>query len=141
MDFQREPTDEDIRAEMADPRVPEYPEGLLEPNPTFDIPSYEGDLDDLTERRNVKLYNLWTIWSDLRRNEKLIKMLEAKPKETEEKKYLKAILTITIDRLGKVLADTNIVEEICCKTSTRTEFNDTKTPANSSDDSISSGES
>lgn len=121
------PTDkvspEQIQAEMVDARVPVFPEAVLDPNPEYDIPPYEGDMDDLTERRNVKLYNVWTVWSDLRKNEKLIKILEPRKKEHEDTKYLKAIMTITLDRLGKVLADTNIVEEVCCKTSTRTLYN------------------
>lgn len=102
-------------------RVPIYPEPLLEKNEEHDIPSYQGDMDDLNERRNVKLYNLWSVWSDLRQNEKLIQLLEAKKKDSGEMKFLKAMLTLTIDRMGKVLADTNIVEELCVKTNKRSE--------------------
>lgn len=102
-------------------RIPIYPEPLLEKNEEHDIPSYQGDMDDLNERRNVKLYNLWSIWSDLRQNEKLIQLLEAKKKDSGEMKFLKAMLTLTIDRMGKVLADTNIVEELCVKTNKRSE--------------------
>lgn len=97
--------------------MPVYPEPLLDANSQYDIPSYEGDVNDLLERRNTKLFNLWTIWSDLRKNEELVKMLEAKKADDKVKKYLKAILTITMDRMGKVLADTNIMEELCIKKS------------------------
>lgn len=102
-------------------KIPLYPEPLLEKNDEHDIPGYVGDLDDLTERRNVKLYNVWSIWSDLRRNEKLITMLEAQKKDSKDTMFFKAMLTLTIDRLGKVLSDTNIVEELCVKNSKRSE--------------------
>lgn len=102
-------------------RIPIYPEPLLEKNEEHDIPSFQGDMDDLNERRNVKLYNLWSVWSDLRQNEKLIQLLEAKKKDSADTKYMKAMLTLTIDRMGKVLADTNIVEELCVKENKRSE--------------------
>lgn len=102
-------------------RIPIYPEPLLEDNETYDLPKYSGDVDDLTERRNVKLYNLWSVWSDLRKNEQLIKLLEAKKMDSNDMKFLKAMMTLTIDRMGKVLSDTNIVEELCIKKETRSE--------------------
>ena len=119
------PCDESEIAKMQQlkERIPLYPEPLLEKNEEHDIPPYQGDMDDLTERRNVKLYNLWSVWSDLRQNEKLILLLEAKKKDSADMKYLKAMLTLTIDRIGKVLADTNIVEELCIKTDKRSESN------------------
>lgn len=99
--------------EACDGRIPTYPEGIFPPDEKHDIPPFKGDKTNLTERRNVKLYNLWTIWSDLRRNEKLVKGLEANKSDSKDVEYLKAMMTIVIDRMGKVLADTNIVEEIC----------------------------
>lgn len=112
----------DVQMEEAiDGRIPTYPEGILPVDEKYDIPPFKGDVNNLTERRNVKLYNLWTIWSDLRRNEKLITGLEANKKDSKDIEYLKAMMTIVIDRMGKVLADTNIVEEVCSmkeKTST-----------------------
>ena len=105
--------DGDVVEEAVDPRIPLYPEGILPPNEKFDIPKFSGDSTNLTERRCVKLYNVWTVWSDLRRNERLVKVLEAKKRDSDDIKYLKAITTIAIDRLGKALADTNIVEELC----------------------------
>lgn len=106
-------------------RIPLYPEPLLEKNEEHDIPSYTGNLDDLTERRNVKLYNLWSIWSDLRGNEKLIKLLEVSKKDTVELKYLKAMMTLTLDRMGKVLSDTNIIEELCVREEKRSDWKET----------------
>lgn len=102
-------------------KIPIYPEPLLEDNPEYDLPKYTGDIFDLTERRNVKLYNLWSVWSDLRKNEKLIHLLEVNKKDKDDIKFLKAMMTLTIDRMGKVLADTNLIEELCLKKERRDE--------------------
>lgn len=117
------PCDETEMAKMAElqNRIPIYPEPLLEDNEKYDLPKYSGDMDDLTERRNVKLYNLWSVWSDLRKNEQLIKILEVSKKDNSDMKFMKAMMTLTIDRLGKILADTNIVEELCIKKEKRSE--------------------
>jgi hypothetical protein len=48
-------------------------------------------------------------------------MLEAQKKDSKDTMFFKAMLTLTIDRLGKVLSDTNIVEELCVKNSKRSE--------------------
>lgn len=101
--------------------LPAYPEPLLDDNPEYDIPPYSGDVYDLTERRNVKLYNVWTVWSDLRKNERLLNLLQTSADDTEDMKYVKAMLTIAMDRLGKCLGHTNIVEELCVKKSKLTE--------------------
>lgn len=93
--------------------LPCPPEPLLPADEKFDIPSYAGDLNDLTERRNTKLYNLWTIWSDVRKNEQLIKMLATDTKDSKEMQFIKGMFTIMMDRMGKALSDTNIVEELC----------------------------
>lgn len=95
-----------------DSNKPVYPEPLLPKNEKYDFPCYEGDLTDLTERRNVKLYNVWQTYSNLRRNEQLIQLLEKTKGDNEESKFLKLIIVLTIDRLGKILSDTNIVEEM-----------------------------
>jgi len=115
------PCNEEEAAKMTEmqQRIPIYPEPLLEENEEYDLPKYTGDVKDLTERRNVKLYNLWSVWSDLRKNENLIQLLEANKKDNKDMKFLKAMMTLTIDRMGKVLSDTNIVEELCVKSEKR----------------------
>ena len=120
------PCDETEMAKMTElqNRIPIYPEALLEDNEKYDLPKYTGDMDNLTERRNVKLYNLWSVWSDLRKNEQLIKLLEVNKKDNVDMKFMKAMMTITIDRLGKILADTNIVEELCIKKERRSEHDE-----------------
>lgn len=95
-----------------DSNKPVYPEGLLPKNEKYDFPSYSGDLTDLTERRNVKLFNVWQTYSNLRRNEHLVKLLEMTDGDDENTKFLKLIIVLTIDRLGKILSDTNIVQEM-----------------------------
>jgi len=95
-----------------DTNKPVYPEGLLPANEKYDFPSYTGDKTDLTERRNVKLYNVWQTYSNLRKNEHLVKLLEKTDGNDEDTKFLKLIIVLTVDRLGKILSDTNIVEEM-----------------------------
>ena len=95
-----------------DGNKPVYPEPLLPKNEKYDFPSYDGDLTDLTERRNVKLFNVWQTYSNLRKNEQLIQLLEKTEGDNEETKFLKLIIVLTVDRLGKILCDTNIVEEM-----------------------------
>lgn len=92
--------------------TPVYPEGILPADEKYDPPHYDGDMNDLTERMKVKLFNVWSVWSDLRKNETLVKMLHKDSEDDNVKKYLKGCLTITMDRLGKMLADTNITQEL-----------------------------
>lgn len=92
--------------------LPAYPEGLLEVDDTRDPKRYEGVMDDLEERMRFKLYQVWSTWSILRMEESIIKSLMYNDKDTEEVKKIKAWFILTIDRIGKILADTNIAEEI-----------------------------
>lgn len=97
-----------------DQNMPAYPSGLLPDNDKYDPPRYDGSLDDLTLRRNVKIYNLWLLWSNLRKDEKLFTMLQTAKDEKEDTEmfYLKSMMVLTLDRMGKILVDTNIVEEL-----------------------------
>lgn len=100
---------------ISDANIPAYPSGLLPENPKFDPPRYDGPKDDLTLRRNVKLYNLWLLWSNLRKDEKLFEILQVGQKEEEKDSplfYIKSMMVLTLDRMGKILVDTNIVEEL-----------------------------
>lgn len=96
--------------------LPAYPEGLLDVDTTRDPKPYEGKTDDLEERMRYKLYQVWSTWSTIRLDEPLIKALMYNEKDTEEVKKIKAWFILTIDRIGKILADTNITEEIKGKT-------------------------
>lgn len=95
-----------------DKYTPVYPEGILPKDEKHDPPHYDGDMNDMVERMRVKLFNVWSVWSDLRKNETLVNLLHKDPKDTDQDKYLKGCLTITIDRIGKMLSDTNIVQEL-----------------------------
>jgi len=96
-----------------DTNIPAYPSGLLPDNDKYDPPRYEGSLSDLTLRRNVKIYNLWLLWSNLRKDEELFKILDKKEGDDDKEKfYLKSMIVLTLDRMGKILVDTNIVEEV-----------------------------
>lgn len=97
-----------------DQNIPAYPSGLLPDNEKYDPPRYDGSLDDLTLRRNVKLYNLWLLWSNLRKDDKLFTMLQTAKDENQDTDmfYLKSMMVLSLDRMGKILVDTNIVEEL-----------------------------
>ena len=100
---------------ISDANIPAYPSGLLPDNEKYDPPRYTGDVKDLTLRRNVKIYNLWLLWSNLRKDEKLFEILQVGDKEEAKDSplfYLKSMMVLTLDRMGKILIDTNIVEEL-----------------------------
>lgn len=97
-----------------DERLPVYPEGII-PESEHDPPKFEGDLEDMSLRMRTKLYNLWTLYSDLRKNGTLANYLNKVDDKDTEKKYIKACMVITIDRLAKMLIDTNLAEELNCK--------------------------
>lgn len=97
-----------------DKRLPVYPEGLI-PESEHDPPKYDGDTTDLNLRMRTKLYNVWTLYSDLRKNGTLANYLNKVDDKDMEKKYIKACMVITIDRLAKMLIDTNLAEELNAK--------------------------
>jgi hypothetical protein len=96
--------------QSVDERLPVYPEGIIPPSAN-DPPKFDGDLSDMSLRMRTKLYNVWTLYSDLRKNGTLANYLNKDSKD-KETKYVKACLVITIDRLAKMLIDTNLTEEL-----------------------------
>ena len=74
---------------------------------------FKGDKDDLLDRLKFKLYNFWLLWTDLRNNEKLIDII-SKVDDTEDKNffYLKNLIVNTIDRSGKILCNTDLIQEL-----------------------------
>lgn len=92
--------------------TPYYPEGLLPVNEKSDPPRYEGDMTDMNARIRFKLFQVWQTWSALRVNETLIKDLAYNEKDAPELMNMKTWLVLTIDRIGKILAENNIVEEM-----------------------------
>jgi hypothetical protein len=98
-----------------DSRMPVYPEPLMDKNEN-DPPVFDGDLTDFPLRMQTKLYNLWTLYSDLRRNTTLAKFLNSTDKkDDEERQYLRAITVITIDRLAKMLIETDLAQELTAR--------------------------
>ena len=91
---------------------PHFPEGILPPQEETDPAKYEGDVDDITERLRFKVFQVWNSWSSLMTNETLTKKLKLNDDDSDDLKYLKACTVLFIDRLGKILADTDIVKEM-----------------------------
>jgi hypothetical protein len=91
---------------------PHFPEGLLPVNEETDPAKYEGDMENMTERLRFKTFQVWNSWSSLLTNETLIKKLALTKEDSKDCQYVKACLVLFIDRVGKILADTDIVEEM-----------------------------
>lgn len=91
---------------------PHYPEGILPAHPETDPAKYEGSIDDITERLRFKVFQVWNSWSSLMTNETLTKKVKLDDKDSEDTTYIKACLVLFLDRLGKILGDTDIVKEM-----------------------------
>lgn len=99
-----------------EPLLPPYPEPFFEwTDEQKKSIKYTGELDHMKHRLGFKLFNLWLMWTDLRANEKLIKIINKPLKDKTKKEdinYLKNVIVETIDRLAKILGNTNITEEL-----------------------------
>ena len=102
----------EIEGNEEDKNMPHYPEGILPENKETDPPLYEGDMDNMTERLRWKVFNVWTTWSSLHMNETLVKKLKLSPDDSEDTQYIKACIVLLLDRLGKILSNTEIVPEM-----------------------------
>jgi len=92
---------------------PCYPHPLIRNIKDEDKPApYDGDLNDLNARKNHKLSQIWLSWSDLRKNDKLCKLLQKEGDDNDTIKELKYILVLFMDRLARILCETNLFEEI-----------------------------
>lgn len=94
--------------------MPPYPIGLFDwTDEQKEHWEYHGSKTSIKQRASHKLWNTWLLWVDLHNNEKLINMIA---KDTEDKEsdefQLKQMIVLVIDRLGKVLGNTNIGEEV-----------------------------
>lgn len=74
---------------------------------------FKGNVDDLTDRMRFKMYNMWLMWADLRNNEQLINIV-GKTDKDEDKDffYTKNIIVTAIDRMGKILCNTDLIKEL-----------------------------
>lgn len=102
----------EVQGSDEDKHMPHYPEGILPENKETDPPMYEGDMNDMTERLRFKLFQVWNTWSSLHTNETLVKKLALDTKDTEDIQYIKACIVLLLDRLGKILCNTEIVPEM-----------------------------
>ena len=93
--------------------MPVYPHALIRNIKESDKPNpFEGDISDLNARKNYKLWETWKIFSDIRTNERFLHLLEKKDGESDDMKELKYIFVLTLDRLGRILSNTNLFDEI-----------------------------
>lgn len=96
---------------LEDSQMPVYPSALLGARDD-DPPAYPYDIKDIEERKTYKLWNLWLTWSHLLKTGNVMEILQLKGDETEEVKELKWIAVSLLDRIGKILSLTNLMEEI-----------------------------
>jgi hypothetical protein len=102
----------EVQGNDEDKHMPHYPEGILPENKETDPPMYQGDMNDMTERLRFKLFQIWNTWSSLHSNEVLVKKLALNKNDSEDVQYIKACIVLLLDRLGKILSNTEIVPEM-----------------------------
>lgn len=104
---------EDIMRESVDmSSLPIYPHKILADMPEeMCPPSYKGEETDIIKRMQHKLQMTWLTWSDIRKNENVSKLLVAKEDDDEDVFELKNVLLILFDRIGRILCDTDLLEE------------------------------
>lgn len=74
---------------------------------------YTGDMEDKNRRMKEKLYNLWKFWAEIRSSKIIEDLLFRKPEDLESDEYLaKQIIVNIIDQLGKIMTNTNLIEEV-----------------------------
>lgn len=93
--------------------LPAYPLGIFEWNDDDrKFLQYTGEQSDIASRMSHKLWNCWLVWNFIRNDQKLIDMIsESSEKDTDEF-YIRNSIVFVIDRLGKILGNTDIGEEI-----------------------------
>ena len=105
-------------------QLPSLPSGILEWNEqeqnslmySQSVP--DADMDDMVKRMQFKLSWVWQDWDALRNNKKLVDAVNNIAEDpNSEEHFIKQILVLMIDRLGKILGQTPIVEELTFKTS------------------------
>jgi hypothetical protein len=74
---------------------------------------YSGEKDDYQHRTHDKLFKVWALWGQLRTNQELEVLLNRQEKDKDGDAYVaKNCIVDIICELSKILADTNIVEEL-----------------------------
>lgn len=93
--------------------LPVYPHIIVKDLPEEMVPpSYEGEEDDIVKRMQHKLSMIWLSWSDIRKSKGVSDLLKPEDDETDEMKELKNVLLILFDRTGRILCNTDLMEEL-----------------------------
>ena len=97
--------------------LPPYPQGFFEwTEDDIKQLKYGSDEKDINKRMGHKLYSTWLLWAEMRTNEKLMGLVNAGSDDTKSDEfYLKNIAVNVMDRLGKILSNTDITEELLYK--------------------------
>ena len=96
--------------------LPPYPDGFFAWSENDQQLKYGGDMNDIHKRMGHKLYSAWLLWADIRTNEKLMQLLNTVTEDTQtDEYYLKNIIVNMTDRLGKLLCNTDITQELLFK--------------------------
>lgn len=125
--------------ESSKPQLPPLPHAIYEWS-DFDKDHFlfKGDKVDIQERMKFKIYNLWTVYGELCTNQKLVDYINKKEhNKTGEKFYLKNLIVNLVDRLSKILINTDLIEELsyCADTCSK----DVQSSCGSGTESIDSG--
>ena len=73
---------------------------------------YKGEQDHFRNRIAHKLYSLWVLWAVMRMSPELKQLLDQECDKSSDTYETKCVLVDTMDALGKLLGDTNIIEEL-----------------------------
>lgn len=88
---------------------------------------YNGEADSYQDRVHDKLFKMWVLWGKLRVNHLLEELLNRKEEDIDGDAYVaKNCIVDIISELSKILADTNIVDELAWLKLTEGEFKDRK---------------
>ena len=102
-------------------RLPPLPSGLRPWDDKTDA-RYQGDASDYRRRICHKLYQAWVLWAIMRTSKPLEDILAIECDKRSDEYECKCVIVDLMDRLGKLLGDTNVLEEIAWLTNEE-EFN------------------
>lgn len=84
---------------------------------------YNGDMSDYRHRTHDKLFKVWALWGQLRTNQQLEELLNRKEDDLESDAYVaKNCIVDIIGELAKILADTNLIDELAYLRLSKEEF-------------------
>jgi hypothetical protein len=75
---------------------------------------FKGELTSMNERKNHKIYHIWRLWAEHSTNPSFLDMIQPKigEEETEQEKRLKVCIFQLLDKMAKILTNTELVEEL-----------------------------